>query len=169
MNRHRATAAKRDRSGGQALVEFALVFPVLVFVLFGIFDVGRAVYAYNTIANAAREGARIAAVNQLNPATTDTTCIENMPVENLASPNWSIRACAASSAVSLGVQPSAVSVSYGPPPNTSLSCSPTLYVGCIASVTVSYTWNPVTPVISNLLGHIAMTSTSQIPIERVFP
>ncbi len=169
MNRHGVTAASSDRSGGQALVEFALVFPVLVFVLLGIFDVGRAVYAYNTIANAAREGARIAAVNQLNPAPSDTTCIENMPVENLTSPNWSIKACAASSAVSLGVLPSAVSVSYSPPPNTGLSCSPTLYVGCIASVTVSYTWSPVTPVISNLLGHIAMTSTSQIPIERVFP
>ena len=32
---------------GQALVEFALVIPIFVFLVMGIFDLGRAVYANN--------------------------------------------------------------------------------------------------------------------------
>jgi Flp pilus assembly protein TadG len=158
-----------SRNGsGQSLVEFALVFPLIVLILFGIFDLGRGVYAYNTMANAARQGARVAAVNQLD-VTAMTTCNEDMPIENPATPHWQIRPCAAASAVSLGVQPSGVSVAYTKPPGTDLSCAPTLHVGCIASVTVSYTWTPSTPVIGNILGPIQMSSTSQIPIERVFP
>ena len=50
----------RWRRDGQALVEFALVVPVLILLLFGILDFGRAIYAYNTIADAARDGARVA-------------------------------------------------------------------------------------------------------------
>ena len=154
---------------GQALVEFALVFPVMVLLLFGILDLGRAIYAYNTISNAAREGARVAAVNQVATPPSDTACVEDMPVEDPTDPHWSIQACAASSAVSLGLPLSAVTVSYSPPPSTEISCSPTLDVGCIASVTVTYRWTAMTPVIGNLVGPINMSSTSQIPIERVFP
>jgi Flp pilus assembly protein TadG len=53
---------------GQALVETALVLPILLIVLLGIFDFGRAIYAYNTIANAAREAARLAIVDQNSTA-----------------------------------------------------------------------------------------------------
>ena len=54
----------RDARRGQALVEFALIFPVLMIMLIGIFDAGRLVFAYNDITNAARSGARVAIVNQ---------------------------------------------------------------------------------------------------------
>ena len=45
----------------QALIEFALISPVLLLLLFGIVDVGRAVFYYDTLGHAAREGARSAA------------------------------------------------------------------------------------------------------------
>src|SRR5450756_39922 len=45
----------------QALIEFALISPVLLLLLFGIVDIGRAVFYYDTITHAAREGARTAA------------------------------------------------------------------------------------------------------------
>ena len=56
---------KTQRS--QALIEFALVSPVLLLLLFGIIDIGRAIFYYDTINHAAREGARTAvrASNQL--------------------------------------------------------------------------------------------------------
>ena len=44
----------------QALVEFALISPVLLLLLFGIIDIGRAVFYYDTMGHAAREGARTA-------------------------------------------------------------------------------------------------------------
>ncbi len=45
---------------GQSMVEFALMLPVLVLVIAGIFDLGRAFFASITITNSAREGARYA-------------------------------------------------------------------------------------------------------------
>ena len=44
----------------QALIEFALISPVLLLLLFGIIDIGRAVFYYDTLGHAAREGARAA-------------------------------------------------------------------------------------------------------------
>jgi hypothetical protein len=44
----------------QALIEFALISPVLLLLLFGIIDIGRAVFYYDTLSHAAREGARSA-------------------------------------------------------------------------------------------------------------
>ncbi|MHB8614252.1 MAG: TadE/TadG family type IV pilus assembly protein, partial [Candidatus Dormibacteraceae bacterium] len=48
------------RQRSQALIEFALVSPVLLVLLFGIVDIGRAVFYYDTVNHAAREGARTA-------------------------------------------------------------------------------------------------------------
>jgi Flp pilus assembly protein TadG len=45
---------------GAELIEFALVFPLLLLVLFGIMDFGLLFQRYETVTNAAREGARIA-------------------------------------------------------------------------------------------------------------
>jgi Flp pilus assembly protein TadG len=45
------------------LIEFALVFPVLILIVAGIIDFGFAFNQWNTAQNAAREGARVAAVS----------------------------------------------------------------------------------------------------------
>jgi hypothetical protein len=43
---------------GQALVEFAIILPVLLMMMFGLLDVGRGVVDYSIINSAAREGTR---------------------------------------------------------------------------------------------------------------
>lgn len=43
----------------QATVEFALVLPILLLILMGIFDFGRGLFAFTVVANSAREGARV--------------------------------------------------------------------------------------------------------------
>jgi TadE-like protein len=53
----------RDRSLGQGLVEFGLVLPIFLAILIGMVDLGRAVWANNSVANAAREAARFASVH----------------------------------------------------------------------------------------------------------
>lgn len=50
------TAPRSSR--GQAMIEFAFVMPLVVLLLMGVFDLGRAVYAYNTGQSVARETAR---------------------------------------------------------------------------------------------------------------
>ncbi|MCM3709080.1 TadE/TadG family type IV pilus assembly protein [Sporosarcina luteola] len=47
---------------GQALVETALILPILLILLFGITDLGRVFHAYLTLDHAGREAARVAAV-----------------------------------------------------------------------------------------------------------
>ncbi len=45
----------------QTMVEFALVFPVLLVITYGIIEFGRMVFIYAEVTNAAREGARYGA------------------------------------------------------------------------------------------------------------
>lgn len=52
----------RDRPG-QALVEFALVFPIATFLIFGIIVFGLYVFYYQQLTNVAREGGRFAAIH----------------------------------------------------------------------------------------------------------
>ena len=48
---------------GAALVEMAIILPLLFLIVFGIFEFGRAMVITNSLTNAAREGARRAAVS----------------------------------------------------------------------------------------------------------
>ena len=52
----------RNGQRSQALIEFALISPVLLLLLFGIIDIGRAIFYYDTLSHAAREGARTAVI-----------------------------------------------------------------------------------------------------------
>lgn len=53
--------ARRDR--GAAAVELALILPVLLLLIAGIIDLGRAYQAQMTVTQAAREGARMVALH----------------------------------------------------------------------------------------------------------
>lgn len=62
--------ARTDKTRGQALVEFALVLPILSLLLAGFWDLGRVVLAHDALNHAAREAARYAIVHggsSLNP------------------------------------------------------------------------------------------------------
>jgi Flp pilus assembly protein TadG len=59
----------RRNEKGAAAVEFALVVPLVLLLLWGIVDIGRAFYTLNNLASAVREGARTAAVMATNPTT----------------------------------------------------------------------------------------------------
>jgi Flp pilus assembly protein TadG len=77
---------------GQALVEFAIILPVLFLLLFGIFEFGRAMYIKNTLNNAARSAVRVAVVTPSlvnedltfsNTIPADTETIKLKIFENL--------------------------------------------------------------------------------------
>jgi Flp pilus assembly protein TadG len=52
-----------EEQRGQSLVEFALLLPLMLLIITGLFDVARAVWQENTLAYAAREGTRYAIVH----------------------------------------------------------------------------------------------------------
>ena len=141
----------RQHSRGQSLVEFALLLPVLIVTLLGMLDFGRAIYAYNAVSEAARNGARVAIVNQ----TPGDICL-----------------VAAGRAVALGLptacapngNPGTVGVwvtTSGDP-----ACSPVPDINCLESVKVTYQFRPITPVIGAILGPINISSTSTVPVEN---
>ena len=143
----------RRHDRGQSLVEFALILPILVLLLMGVFDFGRAIYAFNTVSNAAREGARTAIVDQSSVAGVPAAATE-----------------AANHATALGLDPSDlanVDVQYLMPDLTPGCLS--LDIGCVAQVRVQYKFVPITPIIGNILGPITVSSTTQMPIERTNP
>jgi Flp pilus assembly protein TadG len=65
---------------GQSFVEFALVLPFLVFLVLGIVQFGRAWHDYITITDAARVGAREAAVHRTTACSSATTKINSLGV-----------------------------------------------------------------------------------------
>ena len=67
-----AHAPKRARERGAALIEFALVLPVLLLVLFGVVDFAKAFNYWNDSTHLANEAARFAAVNNWPTKGTET-------------------------------------------------------------------------------------------------
>jgi Flp pilus assembly protein TadG len=61
-SRKSARMARLGGNAGNAVIEFALVFPLLLLVVFGISEFGRALRTVQALNSAAREGARLAAV-----------------------------------------------------------------------------------------------------------
>ncbi|MBU8932637.1 MAG: pilus assembly protein [candidate division Zixibacteria bacterium] len=66
------------RTDGNAVIEMALLLPILLLVIFGITEFGRAVMTTNVINSAAREGARLAAVSQLSDTLSVQARVEEV-------------------------------------------------------------------------------------------
>jgi Flp pilus assembly protein TadG len=58
---------------GQELVEYVLILPVLMLFLLGIMEFGIVVFAYDSVANVAREGARYGIIHPEDSAGIEAT------------------------------------------------------------------------------------------------
>jgi Flp pilus assembly protein TadG len=148
---------------GQGLVEFALILPILVLVLVGVFDAGRMVYAYNAVSNAAREAGRTAIVNQDQQVVRDRAAQQ---ATGLALPAGSPGSCPAVGGTTSAEAGTCV-VLVGP--NAVGTCPTPPLVGCVSVVTVWWTYHAIVPVIGTLLGPKKVVSISKQPIESVCP
>jgi len=154
----------RDGQRGQSLVEFALLLPIMLLIITGLFDVARAVWEENTLAYAAREGTRYAIVHGSygSPAadSTDYTPVCNDVVICTTIPNIVKQAA-------IGVPNVTVVVDY---PSFFPGQSPPVHCadrGCPVSVTATA---PFVPLPSQyLLGgafQITLKGGSQLVIQR---
>jgi Flp pilus assembly protein TadG len=154
MSASRSRSRRRQR--GQALVEFAVVFPVMALIIMGVLDLGRAIYTYNTLAQSARVATRTAIVNQ-------TTSV--------------VRTDAIASAPTLGLTDANVDVCFKTESATQTDCSSSTNdcsqadreIGCLAIVRTHVAYTPMTPVISTIFSSVSLSSTSIEPIEYVCP
>ena len=105
MGHRRSTRRRRSLELGQALVEWALILPLFVIILFSIIDFGYFVFCHNTMQAATREGMRLAAYNdprvtndaikqriidtapglEIDPASDITTTVTTQPTGDVAS------------------------------------------------------------------------------------
>lgn len=132
---------------GQSLVEFALIFPVMMLLLVALFDVGRLVFAYTDVTNAARTGVRVAIVDQTANKAHDTTIAQ---------------------ATSLGLTSGDVTVTYLKN-DLSGTCATPYVIGCLARVNAQFQWQAITPIIGNLIGPMTVRTQTTMPIERIYP
>src|SRR5262249_42428426 len=75
MKLMRALVTRCRHSHAQSMVEFAFIVPLLFLFILGIIEMGYALFVYTSVQNAAREGARAAAVRPC-PTAADTTAIQ---------------------------------------------------------------------------------------------
>ena len=78
---------------GAELIEFALVFPLLLLVVFGIMDFGLLFQRYEAVTNAAREGARVAVLPGYAQADVKARVIQYLAAAGLtATPSFAYTA-----------------------------------------------------------------------------
>lgn len=70
---------RRRTERGAAMVEFAILLPLLLLVIAGIVDLGRAFFTEVALTNAAREGARAAAISTATPADVQVRAQASAP------------------------------------------------------------------------------------------
>ena len=141
------TRRARTPQAGQALVEFSIAIIVFLLLLMGIVDMGRGIYAYNGVSQAAREIARVASVHPgstlgSSAQVTGVVATQQRLVPGLGTPAF---AC--------------VDI-------TGATVSGTCRRGDWVRVQISAPWAPVTPLLG-LTGTWSFASTTTMRIEVI--
>jgi Flp pilus assembly protein TadG len=132
--------AYRKKSRGQGMLEFAIVGPIFFLMLFGVIELGRAMFVTHQVANGAREGARWAMVRgELSGEAIDESDVRDIVLERTS-----------------GLDPDELTVNADWPNG--------IAIGSVVSVTVTYNY---TPLISNFFstGSFTITRTSEMAIQ----
>ncbi|MBI4499004.1 MAG: pilus assembly protein [Chloroflexi bacterium] len=149
--------APGSQERGQGAVEFALALVVFLFLVMGVVDFSRALFAQEAVQQAATEGARTAAIRQCRDAgvtypptgaPTNTSSIDYAVYQASAGLEWT--------------QVSAVSASYE---------SGTATIGRQVTVTVNYAFNVITPIVGEIIegglgANPTLTGTATSTVEQ---
>ncbi len=154
----RLTRPGSQRSRGQAMAEFALVFPLFVLMLFGIIDLSRFVYSNNSLGEVAREAGRQGTV-ALRPADcnglTRVVCIQTLAKNRLT-------------AVAINLSDVTVTCSRLSSSGNlaTFNCATTTWrANDIVKVTISRDLDLLTPLIGQLIGTATMTGAAQVTVS----
>jgi hypothetical protein len=133
--------ARRASARGQTLVEYALILPLMLLILVMLFDLGRAVYYYSVIYNAAREGARAGIISLTSAGDIELAARE----------------------LAVGLDPDLLDVDVDPPYELG-----DLVLDAMIRVTTTYAFEPATPIVGSFLdgGVITLESVSTMRVEE---
>jgi Flp pilus assembly protein TadG len=135
---------RRRRSRGQSLVEFALSLPIFLLVIFGLIDLGRAVFVSNSLAEAARDGARYGSVQARAWSEDRRDLVEDWILDRLTgvpAPTADVQCTTA---------------------NAGLGCT----VEDILTVTVQSDVEMITPIIGQFIGPLSLEGRSEAIVQN---
>lgn len=164
------TGAGRRDPRGQSLVEFALILPFFLFALFGLLDIGRLVYMHSTLSQAAREAARVEAVEAYWVGSTDPSCnLAGGPVcpANLSALRADVLAAANRMMVPFGSITATrlyTKCDAAAPAGTWTDQTCSAKSG-LASVRLELVFTPITPVIGQLFPSITSSAAATMVIN----
>lgn len=168
----------RTNEKGSTLVEFALVFMLLMTMLLGIVEFSRALYAFHFVSSAARQATRWAAVNGadcgapplgdnscdgvggMNNGTASATDVQNYVTQlaTAASIDTSATGCGGSACLT-------TTATWPVKADGPVVCSTTpTSPGCTVQVQVSYNFNFLVPFVHK--GTVPLSSTSEMIIAH---
>jgi hypothetical protein len=185
MTHSLGTRSRGRGQHGQGLVEFALVLPVFALALFGLLDVGRLVYTNSALSQAAREGARLAATEA---AWVGSSCGTGTyaPVCPASVADLMTHVTTAVNGMTVGLGPVTdvhISCNSGASGDTAPSddwtdapggggngCqdgagNPLGAAGELVSVRVEYTYQPMTPIISSIVGAVPLSGSATMVVQ----
>jgi Flp pilus assembly protein TadG len=149
--------AKKRAGGdsGQALIEFALALPLLLFLVLALFDFGRGIFYWLDATHVANEGARLAAV--AGPSQTSCSQLASYIQQRTSGQLQS------GSASASGVQsPSTVSISF--PANTGPGGAPQIGDPVTVTINAAFKYVPAGYIPGTLPIHAAATMRlEQVP------
>jgi Flp pilus assembly protein TadG len=164
---------QRSRQRGQSLVEFSLILPLFLLGFFGLIDGARLVYLNSSLSQAAREGARTGAVQAYWTGSTDAACgttggptcpatFDVMRSNILNAANRMMQPFANVSTGSLHIACNASTAPTGA--WTGQSCA-IWTVGSLVSVWVVQTFQPITPVLGQILGSVTLSGSATMTVN----
>jgi Flp pilus assembly protein TadG len=151
-------AVRGKRQRGSALVEQAIILPVMLAVLFGAIDMSRALYTYHYVSYIAREATRWASVRSSGSLNGSSVGQVQTFVSNVSG---------------MALDPAQITstTAYVAPPNVTPLCPGGLAnntnnnkPGCIVQVTVNYNYKFSFPFLPK--GAFTMSSESQMVITQ---
>jgi TadE-like protein len=149
----------RGRSRGQGLAEFAIVLPILLLLLMGVFDLGRAIVMHTSLTNGAREGARLASVNQDKPTVTERVMGQTF----MSAPTVTV------SFFAPPADPTATPTAPCGTFNGSGAVVDPPGKGCVIVIRSSTTYRAITPIIGDLIGDITLEARTTSRVEFSCP
>jgi len=154
---------KRRRNKGQGMVELALTLPIFLMLVYGIFEVGRAIFMYSAVLNASRDAARYAAAADAVQANDASYLSYYKDCEGIRARAQQVSAVVDLSA-SNAIEISYIEVDPSIPIAEYASCEAlrasgiNLVLGDRVSVTVTALYNPIVPLLN--FGNIPISSTT---------
>jgi Flp pilus assembly protein TadG len=130
---------------GQSLVEFSLAVTVFLVLVMGVVDLGRAVYQYNGVAQAARELVRATSVHQGSPLGSSADTLDTLRTER-------------------GLVPGLITPTYACVDIAGATVTRACEAGDWVRVTVRSTFTPVTP-LATMLGQVELSSSASAQLE----